>query len=281
MMAMRLGTLAHTVGRLPLRELTAKLQGRGIDFVQLALSKAISDIDTSTGKLNSGLANHIAEHFDRVGIRIDVLGCYINPIHPDRDLRRLEIEKFKEHLRYARDFGAAIVATETANLDTYITQDSKHYERIGWKTLRGTLEELAEEAERWGVTVGLEPVINHTLSSTEKMNRILEEIPSSALGVVFDPVNLLTARDMDHQDLFLDDAFQSFGNRIVLAHLKDAAVVSGRLETMRTGTGTFATQLFISKLQEYKPYLDTSLELLDDENLDATFALVRGLLEHS
>lgn len=48
---MGIGTLAHAVGKLPLRELTAKLSGRGIDFVQLALSKAIGDIRTETGTL--------------------------------------------------------------------------------------------------------------------------------------------------------------------------------------------------------------------------------------
>lgn len=275
---MGIGTLAHTVGHLPLNQLTEKLRGRGIDFVQLALSKAISDIDTSLGKLSPGLANHIGEQFHRAGIRVGVLGCYINPIHPDPQQRRHEINRFKEHLRYARDFGTSIVATETADLTTYLSQDADRYEAIGWELLKQTVEELAEEAERWGVHIGLEPVFTHTLSSKEKMVRIMEEIPSSNLGVVFDPVNLLPPTDVDKQEEFLDGAFAAFGDRIVLAHLKDVVVRDGKLESVRSGQGIFQTQSFLEKLNRVKPGIDISLEQLSDETINDTFHYVRNLM---
>ncbi|MBP1961564.1 sugar phosphate isomerase/epimerase family protein [Paenibacillus aceris] len=275
---MGIGTLAHTVGHLPLNQLTEKLRGRGIDFVQLALSKAISDIDTSLGKLSPGLANHIGEQFHRAGIRIGVLGCYINPIHPDPQQRRYEINRFKEHLRYARDFGTSIVATETADLTTYLSQDAERYEAIGCELLKQTVEELSEEAERWGVNIGLEPVFTHTLSSKEKMVRIMEEIPSSNLGVVFDPVNLLPPADVDNQEEFLDGAFAAFGDRIVLAHLKDVIVRDGKLESVRSGQGIFQTQSFLEKLHRVKPGIDISLEQLSDETINETFHYVRNLM---
>jgi hypothetical protein len=47
---MSYGILAHTVGKWPLQQLTEKLSIYGLDFVQLALSKAISDIDLDLGK---------------------------------------------------------------------------------------------------------------------------------------------------------------------------------------------------------------------------------------
>ncbi|UJF34986.1 sugar phosphate isomerase/epimerase family protein [Paenibacillus hexagrammi] len=275
---MGLGTLAHTVGRLPLAELTAKLSGRGVDFVQLALSKAISDIDTGLGRLSPALANHIGEQFHRAGIRIGVLGCYINPVHPDPQQRRLEIDRFKEHIRYARDFGTSIVATETGDLKTYIGVDEQKYEEIGWRILRETVEELAEEADKRGVFIGLEPVYTHTLSSTEKMVRILEEVPTGNLGVVFDPVNLLPPSSMENQDEFLDEAFAAFGSRIVLAHLKDVRLHDGKLEQVRSGLGQFQTSSFLEKLHLQKPLIDISLEQLTDETLDETFRYVRGLM---
>lgn len=275
---MGIGTLAHAVGHLPLKQLTEKLSGRNIDFVQLALSKAISDIDTSLGKLSPALANHIGEQFHRAGIRIGVLGCYINPIHPDPQQRRHEIDRFKEHLRYARDFGTSIVATETADLTTYLSQDSERYEEMGWAILKQTSQELAEEAERWGVFIGLEPVCTHTLSSSEKMARILKEIPSSNLGVVFDPVNLLPKAAVESQEAFLDQAFAAFGDRIVLAHLKDVVVQNDKLASVRSGQGIFQTKAFLEKLHRAKPGIDISLEQLADDTIDETFAYVRSLM---
>ncbi|SDM85997.1 Sugar phosphate isomerase/epimerase [Paenibacillus sp. yr247] len=275
---MGIGTLAHAVGHLPLKQLTEKLSARGIEFVQLALSKAISDIDTSLGRLSPALANHIGEQFHRTGIRIGVLGCYINPIHPNPQQRRHEINRFKEHLRFARDFGTSIVATETADLTTYLAQDSERYETIGWAILKQTVEELAEEAERWGVFIGLEPVFTHTLSTSEKMVRILEEIPSSNLGVVFDPVNLLPPTAVVSQEAFLDQAFAAFGDRIVLAHLKDVVVQNDKLEAVRSGKGIFQTKLFLEKLHRVKPGIDISLEQLADDTIDETVQYVRSLL---
>ncbi|WP_269432562.1 hypothetical protein [Gordoniibacillus kamchatkensis] len=39
---------------MPLKELAERLGSYGLDFVPLALAKAIADIDTSNGKLSPG-----------------------------------------------------------------------------------------------------------------------------------------------------------------------------------------------------------------------------------
>ncbi|WP_019911700.1 sugar phosphate isomerase/epimerase family protein [Paenibacillus sp. HW567] len=276
MFVIRYGTLAHTAGCLPLKELTAALQDYGIDFVQLALSKAIQDIDTSTGKLSPGLANYIGEQFDKAGIRIGVLGCYINPIHPDPAVRRQEIKRFKEHLRYARQFGAPMVATETGNLTTYKELEPSRYEELGWDTLKSTVEELAEEAEKWGVLLGLEGVRSHTLSTPAKMRRILDEVPSSAIGVVFDPCNLIG--DQVHlQDEIVDDSFSLFGERIILAHLKGIYADGSGFRHGKAGQGLFHTADFLKKLQACKPMIDVSLEDISGPDVKETVALMKSL----
>lgn len=262
------GTLAHTVGRLPLRQLAERLRGLELDFVQLALSKAVADIDFGTGKLSPGLAAYVGEHFNRAGVRIGVLGCYIDPVHPDRDTRRGGIDRFKEHLRFARDFGTSIVATETGALTAYMEQDPIRYKETGWNVLLESVREMVEEAEKRGVTVGIEPVSVHTLHSAELTARLLEEVPSGNLGIVFDPVNLLTV-----------EAFRLFGDRIVLAHLKDVQVSGGAKQELRTGSegGQFKTAEFLSRLHEAKPLIDISLECLTEETVLPSIRYVKSL----
>ena len=80
---MRIGVRAHDFGKLPAEELAARISARGLSCVQLALSKAIAGIDLKPGELNPGMAFHIGQAFHRHGLQIAVLGCYINPIHPD------------------------------------------------------------------------------------------------------------------------------------------------------------------------------------------------------
>ncbi|WP_054940097.1 sugar phosphate isomerase/epimerase family protein [Paenibacillus ihuae] len=276
MFLIRFGTLAHTAGCLPLHTLTSTLQAHDIDFVQLALTKAIQDIDTSPGKLSPGLANYIGEQFDKAGIRIGVLGCYIDPIHPDPAVRRAEINRFKEQLRYAKQFGAPMVATESGGLNTYKASAPEQYEEIGWQTFKATLEELAEEAEKWGVFVGIEGVSTHTLATPAHMRRILDEVPSSSIGVVFDPCNLI-GDDLHRQDEIVDTAFNQFGDRIILAHLKDIYDEGNIIRHGVPGRGLFHTAHFLNKLQAHKPMIDVSLEEITLPVFNETAALLHSL----
>ena len=274
------GTLAHTVGCLPIKQLITTLQQYNIDFVQLALSKAIQDIDTSNGKLSPGLASYIGEQFDKAGIRIGVLGCYINPIHPDPAVRRVEIDRFKEYLRFARQFGAPMVATETGSLTTWIQQEPHRYIEKGWETLHATVQELAEEADKWGVSIGLEGVSSHTLSTPDLMRRILDEVPTSTLGVVFDPCNLI-GDDVHLQDEIVDRSFELFGDRIILVHLKDIYYKDNRVSHGTPGGGIFHTKEFLDKLHKYKPLIDISLEDLTEPEINDTISLLSELSPYS
>lgn len=277
---MAFGTLAHTVGKRPLQELTRVLGFYDIDFVQLALSKAIEDIDTGLGKLSPGLASHIAEQFAKQGIRIGVLGCYINPVHPDPAQRRHEIDRFKEHIRFARNLGAPMVATETGALTTFIEQEPERYVEKGWQVLRETVEELVEEAEKWGVYVGLEPVKVHTLTTPERMRQLLDEVPSSNIGVVLDPVNLLNEENVGQQEQIVEQAFSLFGDRIILAHLKDISYQDGQLKASKPGSGFFNIAGFLEKLNKHKPYIDISIEAIKEQDIDEAVRFVKQLSKY-
>ena len=153
---MRIGVRAHDFGKQPVEDLARKISQMGYDCIQLALSKAIYGMDFSLGKLNPGMAWRIGKTFEKYGIQIAVLGCYINPVHPDKTERRHQIEQFKEHLRFARDFGCGIVATETGSLNGDF---SFHPDNHGEKALYDLVEsikEMTEEAERFGVITAIE-----------------------------------------------------------------------------------------------------------------------------
>ncbi|WP_248925229.1 sugar phosphate isomerase/epimerase family protein [Paenibacillus hamazuiensis] len=274
---MKLGILAHCYGKLPLEELAAKVGAGGFQSIQLAMAKAISDIDSDLGKLSPGLANHIAETFERHGVRIPVLGCYINPINPDREARRYEIDRFKEHLKYARQFGAAMVATETGKLTTYKEQEPERYEQIAWNTLRETVEELAEEAEKWGVIFAIEPATSLTIHDTAGMLRMMEEVPSSSIGVVIDPVNLLEDYNIDRRDEVMTEAIEKLGPRTVLIHAKDVLLgPDGKKQYAPiVGQGILNYPLFVSLLKKHKPHVHISLEGLKEENIAPSAAFVR------
>ncbi|WP_322907751.1 sugar phosphate isomerase/epimerase family protein [Paenibacillus campi] len=275
---MRQSVLSHIYGKQPVAELAAAVAAGGFTGVQLALAKAISDIDTRNGKLSPGMGNYVAEQFQRHGVRIAVLGCYIDPVHPDRDVRRQEIDRFKEHLRYARDFGCSMVATETGSFDTYRQQHPEQYAQIGWNTLRDTVSELAEEADKWGVHMAIEPVAVHTVQTAEAMAQLMEEVPSSVLGMLFDPCNMMKPDYVADQQRFLRHVFELLAERIILIHAKDITIAAdGTKQECVAGTGMLDYPYFFELLQQYKPHIDISLEGVTCEQLPQAAQYMRQL----
>ena len=226
----RIGVRAHDFGRLPAGELAAKIAAKNMVCAQLAVGKAIAGIDLKPGLLNPGLAFEIGEAFRTHGVQIAVLGCYVNPIHPDPATRRSLLGLFKEHLRYARDFGNGLVALETGSINADYSPHPGNHSETAFQESLASIAELVAEAEHFGVIVGIEAVASHVVSTPQKMRRMLDAVASPNLQVVFDPVNLLSLENHHEQERIIGESLALFGDRIAAIHAKDFVVENGRDE---------------------------------------------------
>jgi sugar phosphate isomerase/epimerase len=259
----RLGLRAHDFGCLRPEELAEVLAAYSPDCVQLALSKAFCDTVFAIGSLDKQYARSVRDIFAAKGISISVLGCYINPVHPDPECLERQLRIFEEHLRFAKDFGCKIVGTETGSLNPDCSFNPQTANPKVFDTLRFSLERLARVAEHYGIIIGIEPVADqHTLSSIEKTKVLLESIDSPSLGVIFDPVNLISRRGLaGSQAEFLEESFKAFGTRIVAVHLKDFRFESGiKSEPLPVGLGYFDLNSFFILLRRKSLGVDIILE---------------------
>jgi len=234
---LRLGIRAHDFGRMAADELAARIAAQGFFCVQLALNKAIKGLDLRAGDLNSELAREIGGAFARHGVGIEVLGCYINPIHPDLPTRRKLMAFFKDHLRFARDFGCGIVALESGSVKADYSPHPANHGEAAFNDMLGSISELVAEAERFDVTVGFEAVHCHTVSTTQKMRRLLDMIRSKHLKVVFDAANLFSVENFREQALIVPEALDLLGDDIAVVHAKDFVFENGALRTFPAGRG--------------------------------------------
>jgi L-ribulose-5-phosphate 3-epimerase len=189
---LQFGLRAHDFGRLPAEELADALAAYRPASIQLALSKALPAEEAANGSLSPGYARRLRRIFESRGIAIAVLGCYINPVHPDPVVRERELRRFEEHLSYVRDFGCAIVGTETGyrSSDGSFHPDTEKPETFD--LLCRSLERLLRAAESASAILGVEAVADkHTISSIEKMATLLHRLDSPNLQVIYDPVNLI------------------------------------------------------------------------------------------
>jgi sugar phosphate isomerase/epimerase len=231
-----------------------------MDCVQLALGKAIKGFDLRPAALDSEMAAEIRSAFARHGVRIEVLGCYINPIHPDGQTRSLVLGLFKEHLRHARDFGCNVVALESGSLNADQSPHPGNAGEAAYQELLGSMEELVAEAECCGVVVGIEAVTSHVLSTPERMRRLLDDIPSPRLQVVFDPVNLLSLANCLEQRGIMRRSFDLFGDRMAVVHAKDFRITDGSLVACAPGDGMLDYPLLIPWITSHKPGIAVLLE---------------------
>jgi len=235
--ALRVGVRAHDFGRLPVEELAARIAAKGFSVVQLALNKAIAGLNLQPGDLNEELARDIAWVFARHDVGVEVLGCYINPIHPDSQTRAAGLQFFKDHLRCARAFGCGLVALESGSVTADYSPHPANHDEAAFAAMLASLAELVAEGERHGVCVGLEAVAAHTVSSSRKLRRVLDAICSRHLRVVFDPVNLLTPENVHERAHVFEEAFDLLGDKIVVVHAKDFILEHGVVKAVPAGRG--------------------------------------------
>lgn len=235
--ALRLGIRAHDFGCDTPDRLAARIATRGFSYVQLALNKAIAGLNLSAGDLNSQIAKEIGGAFARHGVGIEVLGCYINPIHPDLATRKKLLEFFKDHLRLARDFGCGIVALESGSVNEDYSPHRANHDEAAFSEMLASISELVAEAEKLNVTVGFEAVHCHTVSTAQKMRRALDTIRSKNLRVVFDAANLLSLQNFHEQSRIIPEALDLLGDDIAVIHAKDFIAENGAMKTVPAGRG--------------------------------------------
>jgi sugar phosphate isomerase/epimerase len=207
-----LGVRAHDYGKQPAIDLLTSIAGDGWKAVQLAFPKAIKGVDAFTDVTPEIIENAKAALF-QTGLHVAVLGVYVDPSLVDETERRKNRELLSMALPQVMELGAGCVGTETTSRGDHADISA----------LYRTIEELLPEAERLGVNIGIEPVHYHTLNSPELALKMLNDLASPSLKIIFDPVNLLKPDDIVTQNELWKRCLDCFGEYIVAVHIKGAS----------------------------------------------------------
>ncbi len=273
---MRLGVRAHDFGKLPIDELAAQIARHGLNSIQLAPPKAIAGFDADAGRLSPGFACHVRESFARHGIQIAVLGCYINLGDPDDSRQRPQLARFKEYLRFARDFGCSLVGTETGSVNADFSWHPDNHGEAAFQTVLARVRELVREAEKFGVFVGVEGVERYVISSPRRLRRLVDEVDSPNLQVIFDPVNLLCAKNHDRQDEVTAEALALLGDRICIVHAKDFRMNGDKFEEVPAGGGALHYAPVMRWIKGHKPGVNVLLENTAPATIAGTVAFMQA-----
>lgn len=234
---MNLGVRAHDFGKLPAEELARQIAAHGLNCIQLAPNKAIAGCDDDTKGFDPAYARDLRDTFKGHGIHISVLGCYINLGDRDEAVRRPQLERFKHYLRAANDFGCPIVGTETGSLNSDFSRHPDNGGDEAFANVLSSVRELVQVAEEHNAIVCIEAVERYVISSPARLRRLVDEIASPHLKVIYDPVNLLWSTNCDRESEILDAAHTLLGPVTRILHAKDYTIENGAFRELSAGQG--------------------------------------------
>ncbi len=263
----QLGLRLHDGEKLPLEQLLPLVRKKGFTCVHLALSKSMPGEPCTPAALNPGYAGWLRRQFSKNGLDVAVLGNYLNLAHPDGDALAAIQEMYYAHIRFAALLGCGMVGTETGapNAEYKTTPECRSDAALA--AFIKNLRPVVRCAENYGVTLAIEPVTRHIVYDAKRCRRVLDEIGSRNLQVLFDPVNLLDADNVGHAGEVFDETIELLGKDICMLHLKDYVRTGGiDLKSIGAGTGEMDYTRVMRFVKAEKPYLYATLENTTPEN---------------
>ncbi len=172
--------------------------------------------------LTSEWAQSVQKDLDNAGIRVAILGCYINPVHPDPEKRESQLQVFENGLDLAHELKNPIVATETGSLDAKNIRCEDTWSDKNFTIFLNIIERLLNRAIKNNVTMAIEAVADkNTIDTPQRMLKVMKTFESPNLRVLFDAVNILPINGVDNYEAYYDEAVSMLSPYICAMHLKD------------------------------------------------------------
>jgi Sugar phosphate isomerases/epimerases len=226
-------------------------------------------------------AAKIRQQMEAHGIKIVALGGYRNLVAPDEEKRKDNLAYLKECLRLAPLLGTSIVATGTG---TFATENDwvaspANQTPVVREYFYTAIDELLSVAEQYGVILALEGASKNVVNTLDALSETLSRFSISHLQVVLDPFNYLSRDLLPQSEQVVNEFFNRFEQRFVVAHLKDVSAAGAEAGTPEFGCGVFSYQPYFAFLKHRRPDLPLILEHLPIEHIPAALARLRESIQ--
>jgi len=276
---MRLGIRGHDLGKNTPEKFVQSVLDAKLESLQLVLPKAIEFPSEIVPILNDELTTAVREQLDKKGIKVAMMGAYFNPIHSNKELVAETVENFKNHLKKAKFFGTELVGTETGSYnDDEWTWHKNNDSEEAFQEVLCVFKDILPVAEKAGVYLTIEPAYHHVISTPARLKRLVDELDSPNVRVIFDLFNLLHKGNTHEQRQLTDEMVEFFNDKIMIVHAKDFILEDGELVQVAPGKGDMDYPYLIRKLRTLKTNPDIVLEGVVGEDIPFSRDFISELL---
>ena len=282
----------------PLEERAKRIRGLGFNTV------AVDEVrDLPLEKITPQLCKEIRDTYRDYNLPISVISGYTNLVSPDLEKRNKGLKRLHRILELAWELGTPYVATETGtfNPESDWVNDEKNHTPEGFGEFLKVMKEAVKVAELNGTILCLETYVQNIIGSVEECKRVFSEIPSPNLKLLLDPTNYFEIHNIDKMRETLDSIFESFSEKIVIAHAKDVKRTKpttkacfeekmgtedeglsfrgvGNIELPAPGLGELDYPYYLKKLVHLSPNIPLIIEHLTEDDVPRAKKFVDKIL---
>ncbi len=244
------GIRLHDVEGVGIEEKINEAYRQGFKCVHLAVNKIESNFKIEL--LDKCYSNKLKKLLNEKKMTLAILGCYKNLAHPsDKQLKKIK-EQYYRHIDFVAMMNQGIVGTETGCPNAEYKWDKDTHSEPALQFFIEQLKYVVNYAEEKGVIIAIEPVYKHIVHSSKVARRVLDEIDSTSLKIIFDPVNLLSITNIEYREHIFKEAIELLGKDIVAVHIKDYYIEDGEIKATCCGLGEMNFDIVTSFLANHR-----------------------------
>jgi len=258
---MDVGVVSRSFPELSNKETAELLAKKGFKWTELCFSQTDSKYWVYNGRSDlSSLTNErsieIVNTYRANGISVTAIGVFTNLLEPDEQEMEKNLAYFERLMEIASINGVPYVSSECGfipgkrgiNAETYETAFQRLIDNLKW---------LAEKAEKYNVSIALEPCVLDVVPSAKRTVDFINQVGSDRVKVLLDPANLIAANTEE-------EMFSHLAPHIAYFHGKDRKVndTYGRA----IGDGDINWPLFLKLYHQYTEDVPFIMEYVKLDN---------------
>lgn len=267
MSTLQVGIRLHDLAQVPMEKRFEIAKEQGFSCIHLASKIVYKEYGITREGLTPGLAAHLKAELAKQHLDVAVYGCYLNLANPDPAQLEEILKEYQANIRFASYLGAPIVGTETGAPNTAYKYCPECRTEKALAAFIRNVRCAVGYAEQFGVTLAIEPVWKHIVSTPERTRAVLDAVNSPNLQIIFDPVNMLSVENHCSQAELFNCMLTLNGDDIALLHAKDYYIEGDEVKPTAPGeTGNLDYVPILAWQKEKKPYLQATIENSTPEN---------------
>ncbi len=218
---MELGIFAKTFERDSVGAIFDAVQAHGLPVAHFNMSCA--GLSSLPNSIPDPLAESIGDAAAERSLTLAGVSGTFNMIHPDVSVRETGLRRLEVLAAACDAMGTDVITLCTGTRDP---NDKWHRHPdnatpAAWRDLCHSMERALEIAETHDVVLAFEPEHANVVNTAQKGLRLIHEMGSSHLSVVFDPANLFETAEPDERRRLVEEGLNLLGEHVVMTHAKD------------------------------------------------------------